>query len=238
MYIIVKSPDNSTNIHFRSLDNKFGKIKTFSKNHVIVCDEAFLPYIFSFAISCNHTICNCFIDNTHLWKTILLPFKYVTAQSIIRYNSDNIYVTYCLSAHQVIYDINLKTGVVEKEAKFLLPISSNMCYSNNDKALITAIIVDNSLYVAKLLFNTFQLSPPFNVFDNLKREKLLNIYVNENCYILFTSKRIYKLYIESEQVVIYQVNLNPVQTSIQYNSKYVMVKHNNHEHLIINKIMY
>jgi hypothetical protein len=238
MYIIVKSINNLISIHFRSLDSKFGEIKTFSKNDVIVCHEDFLPYIFSFTSSKNHTICNCFIDNTLLWKAILLPHKYITAQSIIRYNSDNIFITYSLNAHQVIYDINLITGVVEKEAKFLLPTSSNMCYTNNDKALITATIVDNSLYVGKLLFDTFLLSPPFNVFDGLKKENLLNIYVNGNCCILFTSKRIYKLYIESEQVAINHVNSNPIETLIQYNSKYVMVKHKDHDHLVINKILY
>jgi len=238
MYIIVKLLNNSINIHFRSLNSKFGEIKTFSKNNVIVCHEDFLPFIFSFTTSNNHTICNCFIYNAHLWKITLLPFKHITAQSIIRYNSDNIFITYSLNAHQVIYDINLITGIVEKGAKFLLPISSNMCYTNNDKALITATIVDNSLYVGKLLFNTFKLSPLFNVFDNLKNEKLLTIYVNENCCILFTSKRIYKLYIENEQVAINHVNSNPIETLIQYNSKYAMIKHKDHDHLEINKILY
>jgi hypothetical protein len=108
-----------------------------------------------------------------------------------------------------------------------------MCCKISENVLMSAVIVDNSLYFSKLEFDTFSLFQPILILSDVVNEKILNIYPFNGRFIIITTKNIYKLNISEDNVVIFASKLN-TENVIRYNSKYVIMKPKNSNSLSIN----
>ncbi len=235
MYVIVNAP-KVVRIYCLRITGPKSKILPFkcvSKQHVIICEKNLLPYIFLFSIFDKDTICECYKNDKFLWATKLSLFQHIYHGSVFKYNSTNVFITYNLNAHQVIYDIDLTTGNIVNFYQYLSPVSLNMCCKISENVLMSAVIVDNSLYFSKLEFDTFSLFQPILILSDIVNEKILNIYPFNGRFIIITTKNIYKLNISEDNVVIFASKLN-TENVIRYNSKYVIMKPKNSNSLSIN----
>jgi len=204
--------------------------------------EKFLPAILSAEIRADETILKCFTQNNIVWITDnLMSCKRITENCAIAIkNEDEFYFSYSLVVHQIVYNINMHTGMIKKVIKLLLPVYATSTYfyyiKPKENLYFHCCIADGVFYLFKNFLDqdTNRIEYTDGKYNTSADEIINGIQCKKTYVYVFTSRNIH-VFDKNKMKLVYSRSIINDAKNIEFNSKLCCQKYNNN-HVCINQL--